>query len=58
MTFNKRERNEDACDRVENTKEEIYFIAKKHGYSLTWEKIFEYDNMYFIMWEVRKVSRV
>lgn len=52
VTFSKREKAEDEMDRVSQTKKHINTIAKKNGYALTDETIYEYGNMYFIMWEV------
>jgi superfamily II DNA or RNA helicase len=56
VTFCKREKTEDAVDRVENTKKRISRIAKENGYALTVETKYEYGNMYFIMWEVLEIK--
>ena len=53
VTFSKREQMEDdVFNRVDHSKEEINIIAKKWGYALTREKLFEYGSMYLIIWEV------
>ena len=52
VTFSKREKANEEVDRVSQTKKRINSIAKENGYALTDETIYEYGNMYFIMWEV------
>ena len=54
VTFSKREQIDDECDLnlIATTKKNICAIAKKNGYALTDDFVFEYDTIYFIMWEV------
>jgi hypothetical protein len=51
VTFSKREKLDEE-NLIATTKKSICAIAKKNGYALTDDVVFEYDTMYFIMWEV------
>jgi len=54
VTFSKREKTD--C-LVNTVKSKISSIAKKNGYALTDEVLFEYGNMFFFMWEVVERKR-